>query len=185
MSDPAVDLSLPIKPVGPSRPPLMPPRLATVTRAEGDEIDHETSRPDTNARLGTSSYQSERRSMIVGGQVSLTGEISFCDRLVVAGNVEASLHEARELEIARDGVFKGNATVRTAEIRGRFEGDLVVRGRLVMRSTGRFSGSLTYNELEIEPGAELSGILMLAKKNGTDWLPPAFAPIPQSGISQD
>ena len=123
--------------------------------------------------------------MIVGGQVSLTGEISFCDRLVVAGNVEASLHEARELEIARDGVFKGNATVRTAEIRGRFEGDLVVRGRLVMRSTGRFSGSLTYNELEIEPGAEVSGILMLEKKNGTDWLPPAFAQFPQSGISQD
>jgi hypothetical protein len=54
-----------------------------------------------------------------------------------------------------------------------------------MRSTGRFSGSLTYNELEIEPGAEVSGILMLEKKNGTDWLPPAFAPIPQSGISQD
>ena len=92
-----------------------------------------------------------------------------------AGNVEASLHECRELEISNQGVFQGNAAVAVAEIRGRFEGDLVVRKRLVIRSTGRISGSITYGEIEIESGAEVAGILMPGKENGMKLLLPAFA----------
>ena len=78
MSDPAVDLSLRDKPVETSRPALMPPRLADL-------------RPTSTS--GRPTGHAERRTMIVGAQVSLSGDITFCDRLVVAGNVEASLHE--------------------------------------------------------------------------------------------
>jgi cytoskeletal protein CcmA (bactofilin family) len=53
--------------------------------------------------------------MIVGREVLLSADITFCDRLVIAGNVEASLHECRELEISGTGVFKGNAKVANAE----------------------------------------------------------------------
>jgi cytoskeletal protein CcmA (bactofilin family) len=112
--------------------------------------------------------------LIVGRNVSVSGEIKFCDRLVVAGNVEASLHECRELEISNQGVFQGNAVVAVAEIRGRFEGDLVVRKHLVIRSTGRISGSIIYGEIEIESGAEVAGILMPGKENGMKLLLPAL-----------
>jgi cytoskeletal protein CcmA (bactofilin family) len=114
--------------------------------------------------------------MVVGGGVSLSAEISFCDRLVIKGNVEASLHECRELEISTTGLFKGNAKVMNAEISGRFEGDLFVRKRLIIRASGYVAGSITYEELEIECGGRVTGILMHESKSSTSLLPqPAFA----------
>jgi cytoskeletal protein CcmA (bactofilin family) len=125
----------------------------------------EVPRPDSSWSSVTRSDQVERGTLVVGRNVSVSGEIRFCDRLVVAGNVEASLHECRELEISNQGVFQGNAAVAVAKIRGRFEGDLVVRKRLVIRSTGRLSGSITYGEIEIESGAQ-SGWHSDAKQGG-------------------
>ena len=171
MSDPAVDLSLPTKPVGPSRPPLMPARVSDLAVSDQFEVP----RPESSWKGVPRSDQVERRTLVVGSNVSVSGEIRFCDRLVVAGNVEASLHECRELEISNQGVFQGNAAVAVAEIRGRFEGDLVVRKRLVIRSTGRVSASITYGEIEIESGAQVAGILIPGKEDGTKLLPPAFA----------
>lgn len=172
MSDPAVDLSIPVKPVGASDPPLMPtPATEPSTLrllVRGLELMGV-------ARTSQSSYQVEPRTMLVGANVSISGEIRFCDRLVVAGTVEASLHECRELEITVGGSFKGNATVATAEIKGRFEGDLVANKRLAIQSTAYVSGSITYIELEIRTGAEVAGILMPKKKNRMESLPPAFA----------
>ena len=102
--------------------------------------------------------------MIVGYQVSLSADVRFCDRLVVAGKVEASLHECHELEICGHGVFKGNATVENATVGGRFEGDLVARKLLVIEAAGHVSGTITYGEIEIERGATVAGILKPEKK---------------------
>jgi cytoskeletal protein CcmA (bactofilin family) len=42
-------------------------------------------------------------------------------------------------------------------VRGRFEGNLVVRKRLFIRATGRVSGTIRYGQLEIERGGQISG----------------------------
>ena len=172
MSDPAVDLNIPVKPIGPSNPPLVPTpateRPTLDLLIQGLELMG-VGRPPSLP------YQVEPRTMVVGADVSISGEISFCDRLVVAGRVEASLHECRGLEITVGGSFKGNATVATAEIKGQFEGDLVARKKIVIHSTAYVSGSITYGELEINSGAEVTGILMADKKNRMEFLPPAFA----------
>lgn len=174
MSDAAVDLARPIRPVGPSGPPLMPPPSPNPPTSEQFASTLQTLRP-----MQLPGFEPvERRTMIVGRGVSLSGDIRLCDRLIVGGNLEASIHECRELEVLSSGVFRGNATVATAEIRGSFEGDLVVRSRLVIRSGAHVSGSLTYGDLEIESGAEVAGILMPDKRRSTNFLPPAFATRP-------
>ena len=43
-----------------------------------------------------------------------------------------------------------------ADIRGRFDGDLVVHKRLLIRATGRVSGAIRYGEIEIEAGGKIS-----------------------------
>ncbi len=42
-------------------------------------------------------------------------------------------------------------------MRGRFEGTLTVRKRLVIRATGRVSGTIRYGQIEIECGGRISG----------------------------
>lgn len=97
------------------------------------------------------------RRLIVGRDISLSGEIAACDVLVVEGTVEAKLPDGRAIEIAESGLFKGSVEIDDADIAGRFEGDILVRGRLRVRSSGRIRGIIRYGELEVEAGGQIVG----------------------------
>ncbi|MBI3512552.1 MAG: polymer-forming cytoskeletal protein [Proteobacteria bacterium] len=114
-------------------------------------------RPTTPTMPTPKPEPSEGKRLIVGRDISLTGEITACDVLVVEGRVEASLGDSRMIEIAESGVFKGKAEIDNAEIAGRYEGELTVRDRLYVRATGKVVGSVRYGRLEIECGGEIVG----------------------------
>ena len=103
--------------------------------------------------------------LVVGHDIKIKGvEISDCDTLVVEGRVEATL-DSRVLEIAEHGMFQGTIAVDQAEIRGRFEGEITVRSKLVVHATGKVSGKVRYAKIKIEEGAEIAGdIAMLDKQ---------------------
>ena len=54
-------------------------------------------------------------------------------------------------------MFKGLAEIDVAEISGRFEGDLTARELLLVRSTGKITGTIRFGRLEIERGGEITG----------------------------
>jgi len=105
----------------------------------------------------TASVKPNRRVLTVGNDILLKGEIATCDRLVIEGRVEAKLSDVHTVEIAECGSFKGTAEVEDAEISGIFEGDLIVRNRLVIYATGEVRGNISYGEIEIERGGKLTG----------------------------
>ncbi|CAO3449958.1 Polymer-forming bactofilin [Azospirillum argentinense] len=113
--------------------------------------------PVAPAPAPTAPLASDQRRLIVGRDISLNGEIGSCDVLVVEGTVEAKLRDGRSIEIAETGLFKGAVEIDEADIGGRFEGDIIVRGRLTVRSTGKINGSIKYGELAVEAGALLNG----------------------------
>ena len=118
--------------------------------------------PGARARAGRPAAaargnDADLRRLIVGREISLSGEITSCDKLVVEGSVEANLQNCHEIEIAESGLFKGSASIDDAEVRGRFEGKLVVRRRLLIRAGGRVTGTIRYGQLEVEAGGVLSG----------------------------
>ncbi|WGF86243.1 bactofilin family protein [Marinivivus vitaminiproducens] len=98
-----------------------------------------------------------QKRLTVGDGIRMSGEITACDRLVVEGHVEARLNETLALEIAETGHFKGGCEVEEAEITGCYEGDLIVRNRLLVRATGRVHGNIQYGEIEVERGGQVSG----------------------------
>lgn len=109
------------------------------------------------AHAAPAAEEKKRRVLTVGNDILLKGEIATCDRLVIEGAVDAKLNEVHTVEIAETGSFKGSAAIEDAEISGLFEGDLVVRNRLIIYSTGKVRGKITYGEIEIERGGELTG----------------------------
>lgn len=106
--------------------------------------------------------KSGKRVLTVGNDILLKGEIATCDRLVIEGKVDATLNDVHTVEIAECGSFKGSAQIEDAEISGLFEGDLTVRGRLVIYATGKVRGKISYGEIEIERGGELTGEIKIA-----------------------
>jgi len=105
-----------------------------------------------------SSEQGEGGSkLIVGPNIKLKGvEITDCDTIVVEGFVEATIY-SRVIQISKLGAFKGSAEIDIAEIHGEFNGDLTVRQKLVICSSGKVSGKIRYGKLVIEEGGQLSG----------------------------
>ncbi len=104
-----------------------------------------------------SPVKSSPRILTVGNDILLKGEIATCDRVVIEGRVEAKLSDVHTVEIAASGSFKGTAEVEDAEVSGLFEGDLVVKNRLVIYATGEVRGNITYGEVEVERGGRLMG----------------------------
>ena len=116
--------------------------------------------PEVGRRSSASGSDSGRK-LIVGDGLSLSGEITSCDILVVAGKVEAKLTDGKLLEINETGQFRGSVEIENADIAGRYDGQLVVHGRLTVRSTGSVSGMVKYGELEVSAGGQIIGELQV------------------------
>ena len=104
--------------------------------------------------------------LTVGPNIKLKGvEITDCDTLVVEGSVEATM-DSRVIQISERGYFKGSAEIDIAEIRGQFDGNLTVRQKLVIYSTGKVTGKVRYGKVVIEEGGQLSGEIEFGTANG-------------------
>ena len=86
----------------------------------------------------------------------LVAESCECEELVVDGQLKAAAR-ARRLRLGREGRFAGSAEVEFAEIRGRYEGKLIVTGRLVILAGATVSGTTRYRQIVIEAGGALLG----------------------------
>jgi len=176
MSDLPDDLGIPMKPARPAgqqatvaplgrNPAPVPPRTPEAAR-QGGEAARPAEAPRRPAEVpanpvpavgGLRRSETDVRTLIVGREISLSGEINSCNKLVVEGSVEANLQNCRDVDISETGLFKGSASIDEAEVRGRFEGNLTVRKRLLIRSTGKVTGTIRYGQIEIECGGQISG----------------------------
>ena len=178
MSDLPDDLGIPMKPARPAgqqsasvaplarNPAPVPPRNPEAARQGGESTrpaEAPRRAPEAAAPAlapatgGMRRSETDVRTLIVGREISLSGEINSCNKLVVEGSVEANLQNCRDVDISETGLFKGSASIDEAEVRGRFEGNLTVRKRLLIRSTGKVTGTIRYGQIEIECGGQISG----------------------------
>jgi cytoskeletal protein CcmA (bactofilin family) len=176
--DAADDLALALKPARPAMPSTTPMKPAAMPRAVSEPQRSEPAKPAEAGRVAEMprrfeqstpaprKTETELRTLIVGREIALSGEITSCDRLVVEGSVEANLANCRDIDIAESGLFKGSASIDEAEIRGRFEGVLTVKKRLLIRSTGKVVGKIRYGQIEVERGGQISGEISSAPNEG-------------------
>lgn len=157
------------------RPAAATPPAADLTRGRMPDAKQATpsvtSTFATPLPIGGDKSKSVKRVLTVGNDILLKGEIATCDRLVIEGKVDATLNDVHTVEIAECGSFKGSASIEDAEISGLFEGDLTVRGRLVIYATGKVRGKISYGEIEIERGGELTGEIKIAGASAVNARP--------------
>ena len=110
----------------------------------------------SSIKIDSLGVEAERR-LTVGYGISLQGRVSNCDKLVIYGTVNAELDNVKALHISDSGKFIGGAEVDYADISGNFEGELKVRKTIIINSTGKVSGKITYGSIEIKPGGKFTG----------------------------
>jgi cytoskeletal protein CcmA (bactofilin family) len=139
----------PRRPVPVAARPLGSPAFAVDIARRGGELPGGLVRSDPSC--------ARDKSLAIGRDVRLKGEIFACDRLILEGNAEIAVSGCRHLQIGAAGSFRGTADVAEADIGGQFEGDLVARERLTVRPTGRIKGAVRYAQIIIESGGQMIG----------------------------
>jgi len=125
--------------------------------------------------------------LYIGEGVTIKGEISVPDTLVVCGVLEGDV-TVGNLIVGETGAIKGRITVaENAEISGKVFEKLDVKCLLILRSTGRVDGNISYGLLQIEQGASIAGGL-----SSTDYRPEQkpskvdlYPKLEQKGAKQD
>ena len=101
----------------------------------------------------------DSKRLVVGKSISVSGDISACDTLVVRGTAEANLSDAETIEVSEGGFFKGTADVKRAFVSGTFDGTLKVRQSLEVDASGHVKGTIFYKDISIAPGGRLQGTI--------------------------
>jgi cytoskeletal protein CcmA (bactofilin family) len=139
------------------RQPGTPNTVGAVTTVNSTAVPAAAASAPTAPAANSAPVKEGESKLTVGPNIKLKGvEITDCDTLVVEGSVEATM-DSRVIQISERGSFKGSAEIDIAEIHGQFEGNLTVRQKLVIYSTGKVTGRVRYGKVVIEEGGQLSG----------------------------
>ncbi|MFO1101312.1 MAG: polymer-forming cytoskeletal protein [Methylocystis sp.] len=100
----------------------------------------------------------EENVAYIGAGVTLKGEISASDLIVVDGAIEGDV-SARVLKVGQGGVIRGNVSATEADVSGWISDSVEIKQLLVVRASGRVEGKIAYGEIELEKGAVIAGEL--------------------------
>ncbi|MFO1125983.1 MAG: polymer-forming cytoskeletal protein [Methylocystis sp.] len=100
----------------------------------------------------------EENVAYIGAGVTLKGEISASDVIVVDGAIEGDV-SARVIQVGQGGVIRGNVSATEADVSGWISDHVEIKQLLVIRASGRVEGKITYGEIELEKGAVIVGEL--------------------------
>lgn len=114
----------------------------------------------------------------IGAGVTLKGEISVPDLIVVDGTIEGDI-TARVVCVGQSGVIRGNISATEADISGSITDHIEIKQLLIVRATGRVEGRVMYGEIELEKGAVVTGDL-----SATDDYRAVAKPVVQKGAAE-
>ena len=113
----------------------------------------------------SSSPPDSRLNTLLGDGLVLIGQVNFIGGLQVDGNVKGTLKakndsEAGQLIVGESGQVEGNIDAPVIEIKGTVKGNVCSNKSINLGSTAVIEGDITYQTLEICPGAVVNGKLL-------------------------
>ncbi|MFM6854969.1 MAG: polymer-forming cytoskeletal protein [Sphingopyxis sp.] len=92
---------------------------------------------------------------ILGADVVVTGNISATVDLHVDGRIEGDIACANLVQ-GQESLIQGAIVAESAKLAGTVEGSILARD-LIIQSTARITGDVTYENLVIEQGSQVDG----------------------------
>lgn len=114
---------------------------------------NENGKPMSN---GVSASPSNALNSLVQG-TDITGKIKAANDFRIDGSLNGDLACEAKVIIGATGHVEGEITCENALIEGSFDGTLVVRDMLQVRSNAKVNGDISYGKLEVDSGAEING----------------------------
>ena len=92
---------------------------------------------------------------ILGQQCTFRGNLLLNGPVTIASDIEGDIvvEDNSKLVLERTSHYKGKIKCFDIEIFGSFEGEIVAKGKIVIRSSAHVTGNLQSSNLSIYPGA--------------------------------
>ena len=140
-------------------------------RNKTEPQNHETKTPiieedvfDIKSKLGTSTVDNSKSSLMIGEGVIITGTIKANSKVTIQGTVDGDI-ECNSITISKSGNVKGKIKTDTITVEGKAEGEINADDVLNIKSTGHVSGKVFYGEIQIEEGGKISGEINFRDKD--------------------
>ena len=103
---------------------------------------------------------SDNQKATIGPSVSIKGEISGEEDILIEGSVEGSINLPKNaVTVAESGKVKANIYAVTIHVTGEVTGDLNASERIVVHRTGRVIGNITAGSISLEEGGRIKGMV--------------------------
>ena len=112
----------------------------------------------------TSKKSRDAATSLVAAGTFLSGDITFCNELVIAGTVNGSVTSTGNndsiVKILEGGKFTGEIVAPKIEISGQVEANITGTASVSIGPTAKVSGVIRFLKLAVSPGATISGELI-------------------------
>jgi cytoskeletal protein CcmA (bactofilin family) len=113
-----------------------------------------------------------RDKAVIGRSITIKGEVSGQEDLVVEGSIEGQiLLENQHVTIGSSGRVQAEVKATEVTIEGRMVGNIQARERVVITAKGSLIGDIQAARLRVEDGAHLKGTVTLAPKEKEKTIP--------------
>jgi cytoskeletal protein CcmA (bactofilin family) len=125
-----------------------------------------TVQPETpTIRERTSPRPTGGERATIGRSITIRGEVTGDEDLVIQGKVEGSVNlEQHSVTVGPDGEVKADISGRVITVEGRVEGDLRATEQVVLRSSARVAGDISATRIMLEDGAYFRGGVDMGEK---------------------
>ena len=89
----------------------------------------------------------------IGHGTVIEGNISSEGGFRIDGIVKGNITTPAKVVLGKDGVINGSLECDNADIEGKFEGKLIVKHQLTLKSTAHIEGDVIISKLSVEPDA--------------------------------
>ena len=101
-----------------------------------------------------------REAATIGISISIRGDVSGDEDLIVQGQVEGTVTlEQNNVIVGKEGRIKANVHARIIEIEGQVEGDLHGDEQVVVRRSGNIRGNVVAPRVTLEDGCKFKGTI--------------------------
>jgi cytoskeletal protein CcmA (bactofilin family) len=99
----------------------------------------------------------EKEPCLIGSKITIRGQVSGSQDLVVEGRIEGRVSLENRLTVEESGSVEADLEVVDAAFKGEVRGDVVASRSAVLHPTARVVGNIRAPKLVIEDGARFSG----------------------------
>lgn len=96
-------------------------------------------------------------SCVLGANITVKGDITGDEDLLVEGTVEGQIRVSRELRVGPRGKVRANVSAQSVVVSGELIGDCEATGRVEIQATGRLMGNIRAPKVVIAEGAVFRG----------------------------